>query len=205
MPKRLVALLIIGVSIIFAALVPFGRAERRAELRPGYARAVFAGGCFWCMEPPFEKLSGVVSVTSGYTGGRTDHPTYQQVSSGTTGHYEAVEVVYDSRLVSYRQLLDVYWRNVDPENPDGQFCDFGDQYRSAIFVEGSAQRAEAEKSREAMLARRRWIRFATEIQPAARFWVAESHHQDYYRRFPLSYRYYRFSCGRDERLRYLWK
>jgi len=170
---------------------------------PPRAVATFAGGCFWCMEPPFERLKGVISVTSGYTGGRVDKPTYEQVSDGYTGHRESVEVVYDPRVISYPQLLDVYWHNVDPLNNAGQFCDNGGQYRTAIFVHDAEQRRLAEASKQAV-----GVRFHhdvyTDILPAARFYPAEEYHQHYYKKNPLRYKFYRFNCGRDQRLEKLW-
>src|SRR5512145_1779708 len=169
------------------------------------ARATFAGGCFWCMEPPFDKLEGVVSVTSGYTGGQRKNPTYEEVSSGSTGHAEAVQVAYDPAKVSYRTLLGVFWRNVDPTVRDRQFCDVGTQYRTAIFWHDEEQRREAEASR-AELDRTKPFRekIVTEIVPAAEFYPAEEYHQKYYRKNPLRYQYYRAACGRDARLKELW-
>ncbi|MEQ1438404.1 peptide-methionine (S)-S-oxide reductase MsrA [Fontimonas sp. SYSU GA230001] len=167
--------------------------------------ATFAGGCFWCTESDFEKVPGVISVVSGYTGGRVEHPSYQQVSAGGTGHAEAVEVRFDPALVSYEQLLDIYWHSVDPYTPAAQFCDHGSQYRTAIFVHDDAQRRAAERSRDALQKQfpdRGPI--VTEIVAATRFWPAEDYHQDYYRKNPVRYRYYRWSCGRDQRLDELW-
>ncbi|MGH8083971.1 MAG: peptide-methionine (S)-S-oxide reductase MsrA [Lysobacter sp.] len=171
----------------------------------GIATAVFAGGCFWCMEPPFDKLPGVVSTTSGYIGGHVASPTYEQVSAGGTGHAEAVQVKYDPRQVSYEKLLQVFWRNIDPLAFDRQFCDVGDQYRSAIFTIGERQRELAEASK------RKWQQsgrfgqpIATEIVAATTFYPAEGYHQDYYEKNPIRYKYYRFSCGRDGRLEELW-
>ena len=168
------------------------------------ATALFAGGCFWCMEPPFEKLKGVVSVYSGYTGGVTKNPTYEEVSAGGTGHYEAVLVTYDPRQVSYATLLDVFWRNVDPLDAGGQFCDKGDQYRAAIFYGTPAERQLAEQSKAKIAQTRRW-KVATAIFPRGPFYLAESYHQDYYKKNPVRYKFYRFNCGRDHRLEQLWK
>ena len=167
-------------------------------------KAIFAGGCFWCMEPPYEKLPGVVSVISGYTGGTVANPTYSAVSTGTTGHFEAVEVLYDPARVTYERLLEVFWRNVDPTNPRGQFCDVGGQYRSAIFFHDEKQRIAAIASRDSLV-RNRKMKVVTEVRPAAPFYRAEEYHQDYYRRNPVRYRFYRFNCGRDLRLRQLWR
>lgn len=173
-----------------------------SELR----RAVFAGGCFWCMEPPFEKLDGVVDVVSGYAGGPGPNPTYEEVSSGRSGHIEVVEVTWDPGLTSYEALLDVYWRNIDPTVANRQFCDVGPQYRSAIFVAGDGERAAAEASRARVKADPRIAgrTVHTEILAAATFWRAEDYHQDYARRNPARYRWYRFNCGRDARLREIW-
>jgi peptide-methionine (S)-S-oxide reductase len=167
------------------------------------ARASFAGGCFWCMEPPFEKLPGVVSVTSGYTGGTKTEPSYDEVSAGTTGHAEAVEIVYDPAKIGYERLLEVFWRNIDPTVADRQFCDVGSQYRSAIFVQDAAQRKAAEASREAVQ-KKLGVAVKTDIMDASRFYPAEEYHQDYATKNPLRYRYYRRGCGRDARLREIW-
>ncbi|MCZ7680518.1 MAG: peptide-methionine (S)-S-oxide reductase MsrA [Sandaracinaceae bacterium] len=179
------------------------RTLRAEPVSPDLAEAVFAGGCFWCMEAPFEQLDGVLGVVSGYTGGRSEGPTYAEVSSGGTGHAEAVRVLYDPRRVSYARLLEVYWHNVDPTQVDGQFCDHGDQYRTAIFVVSEEQRRLAERSRERV--REQLGRaVVTEIVDAGPFWVAEAYHQDFHRTSPVRYRTYRASCGRDARLRALW-
>ncbi|HEU6437311.1 MAG TPA: peptide-methionine (S)-S-oxide reductase MsrA [Nitratidesulfovibrio sp.] len=167
------------------------------------ATAVFAGGCFWCMEKPFDLLDGVLETTSGYTGGNVDSPTYKQVSSGLTGHAEALRVTYDPAKVTYEALLDVFWRNVDPLDADGQFCDRGGQYRSAIFVADPAQRSAAEASKKAIEARL-GKPVATGIEEASTFWPAEDYHQDYYRKNPIRYAYYRSGCGRDRRLEQVW-
>ena len=166
-------------------------------------RATFAGGCFWCMEPPFDKLDGVVSTTSGYTGGRTLNPTYEQISTGRTGHTEAVEVLFDSGKVTYSQLLDVFWRNIDPLTANAQFCDIGSQYRAGIFAHDETQRRLAEETKRAV-AERLGKPVVTEVAAAARFWPAEEYHQDYYKKNPLRYSLYRASCGRDQRLEALW-
>lgn len=168
-------------------------------------KATFAGGCFWCMEPPFDELEGVLSTTSGYTGGDVKNPTYKQVSAGGTGHAEAVQIVYDPEKVTYRKLLDVFWRNIDPLTPNRQFCDKGDQYRSAIFYHDETQRQLAEASKRELETSGSFRRpFVTQIVPAAEFYVAEDYHQDYYRKNPIRYKFYRYSCGRDSRLRELW-
>ena len=167
------------------------------------AKAVFAGGCFWCMEPPFEKQKGVIAVVSGYTGGQVARPTYRAVSSGGTGHYEAVEVEYDPRVIGYAKLLDIFWRNIDPTNPGGQFCDSGPQYRAAIFYGNDEERRLAEASKQRIESTRH-IRVVTQILPSSAFYRAEEEHQDYYRKNPVRYRFYRFNCGRDARLEQVW-
>jgi peptide-methionine (S)-S-oxide reductase len=169
----------------------------------GNATAVFAGGCFWCMEGPFDELPGVLSTTSGYTGGTVADPSYEQVSAGGTGHVEAVQVVYDPERVGYAQLLEVFWRNVDPLDGEGQFCDRGAPYRSAIFARDAEQRRLAEESKRAIAARLD-APLATPIRDAAPFYPAEEYHQDYYRKNPIRYRFYRSRCGRDARLEELW-
>jgi peptide-methionine (S)-S-oxide reductase len=169
------------------------------------ARATFAGGCFWCMEPPFDKVPGVVSTTSGFAGGTLVNPTYEQVAAGGTGHAEVVQVVFDPRKVSYERLLEVFWRNVDPFDGGGQFCDRGSQYRSAIFYEGDDQRRAALASRESLERSGRLpAPIATEIAPLKVFYPAEEYHQDYYLRNFRQYWAYRSGCGRDRRLQELW-
>ncbi|GAB4302724.1 MAG: hypothetical protein Fur0034_17870 [Desulfuromonadia bacterium] len=170
-----------------------------------YQRAIFAGGCFWCMEPPFRKLDGVISVTSGYTGGTVENPTYEQVSSGKTGHAEAVEIVYDPAKISYEKLLDIFWRNIDPVVKNRQFCDVGTQYRSAIFTLNEEQRQAAVASKERLERSGRFqAPIQTKITPAGPFYPAEEYHQDYARKNPVRYTYYRHGCGRDKRLKELW-
>ena len=181
--------------------------EAAAAAAPADNRAVaiFAGGCFWCMEPPFDKLPGVISTTSGYVGGHVANPTYEQVSAGGTGHAEAVQVIYDPRQVGYAKLLDVFWHNIDPVAVDRQFCDAGDQYRSAVFATDGEQRRLAEASKRALEASGRFEQpIATEIVAASTFYPAEGYHQDYYEKNPLRYKFYRFSCGRDARLDAVW-
>ncbi len=169
------------------------------------AVAVFAGGCFWCMQPPYDKLPGVISTTAGYTGGHTVNPTYEQVSAGGTGHAEAVRIVYDPRQVSYPKLLDVFWHNVDPLAKGRQFCDVGEQYRSAIFPIGDEQQRDAQASRQALQADPRFAQgIATTIEPATTFYPAEDYHQSYYKKNPIRYKYYRHGCGRDQRLQQVW-
>ncbi len=168
------------------------------------ARATFAGGCFWCMEPPFDKLDGVVSTTSGYAGGDEPDPDYRQVSAGRTGHAEVVQVAFDPSKVTYEKLLEVFWRNIDPTVQDRQFCDWGRQYRTAIFTHDDAQRAAAEASLERIRASGRFERIFTEIAPLEAFYPAEDYHQDFYKKKPEHYARYRSGCGRDRRLQELW-
>lgn len=185
--------------LLLLALLLLGSPALHAET----ARAVFAGGCFWCLEADFEKLPGVTAAVSGYSGGQLADPGYEQVSAGGTGHYEVVEVQYDPQKVSYAQLLEYFWRHVDPLDAGGQFCDKGDQYRSAVFVADAAQKQAATQSKQAVAARLRQP-VVTEILPSARFYPAETYHQDYYKKSALKYRYYRYSCGRDQRVEELW-
>lgn len=168
-------------------------------------RATFAAGCFWCIEADFEKVEGVLSVTSGYTGGSVTDPTYKQVSSGKTGHTEAVQVVFDPTVITYEELLEVFWRNVDPTVSEQQFCDVGNQYRSAIFYHDQAQRQAAEKSKAELNRSKPFSDpIVTEITAATTFYPAEAYHQDYYKKNPIPYSAYRKGCGRDRRLKDLW-
>jgi peptide-methionine (S)-S-oxide reductase len=168
-------------------------------------KATFAGGCFWCMEQPFDALSGVVSVTVGYTGGQKKNPTYQEVSAGGTGHAEAVQIVYDPSKISYGKLLDVFWHNIDPTTKDRQFCDGGHQYRSAIFYHTEEQHKEALQSKAELEKTKPFKEpIVTEIVPASEFYPAEEYHQHYYKKNPIRYWYYRNGCGRDRRLKELW-
>jgi len=171
----------------------------------GLAKATFAGGCFWCMEKPFDQIEGVVSTTSGYTGGTVEDPSYEQVSSGTTGHQESMQVLYDPEKVGYAKLLDVFWHNVDPTDAGGQFCDRGSQYTTAIFVHDEDQRRLAEASKKALEASDRFDQpLATAIRDAGPFYPAEEYHQGYYQKNPVRYTVYRTGCGRDRRLRQVW-
>ena len=181
--------------------------QARAAAPPAgpLARATFAGGCFWCMEAPFDKVPGVVSTTSGYAGGRVKNPTYEQVSEGSTGHTEALQVAYDPAKMSYEQLVEIFWRNVDPTDRGGQFCDRGSQYRTGIFYEGEAQKRAAEASKRALEASGRLKKpIVTEIVPLEAFYPAEDYHQDFYKKSPVRYMTYRAGCGRDRRLEELW-
>ncbi|MEW5913220.1 MAG: peptide-methionine (S)-S-oxide reductase MsrA [Thermodesulfobacteriota bacterium] len=168
------------------------------------ALATFAGGCFWCMEPPFDKLPGVLATISGYTGGRQKNPTYEEVSAGGTGHAESVQIAYDPSKITYAQLLQVFWRNIDPTVKDAQFCDHGNQYRTAIFYHDDEQKRLAEQSRDELLKSGRLKNIYTQIVPATTFYPAEEYHQNYYQKNPLRYKYYRWGCGRDQRLKEIW-
>jgi peptide-methionine (S)-S-oxide reductase len=191
----------LGLSLA-AADEPTKRAEPPG---PGLAVATFAAGCFWCVEPPYDKTEGVVSTTSGYTGGKVAGATYRQVGMGGTGHAEAVRVVYDPAKVGYDKLLEVYWKNVDPLDAKGQFCDKGEPYRPVIFVHDEEQRRLAEASKAALAASGRFKQpIVVAIEPASDFWIAEDYHQDYYLKNPAKYAYYRWGCGRDARLEELW-
>lgn len=197
-----------GVALLLGALglswaPPARPAAHQSPAPAEYAKAAFAGGCFWCMEHPFDELPGVVSVTSGYSGGETKNPTYEEVSAGGTGHAESVEVLYDPAKIGYATLLDVYWHNVDPLTRDAQFCDHGHQYRTAIFYHDSTQRRLAEESKQRLAARFPQP-IVTEIVAAGPFYPAEEYHQHYYRKNPLRYKFYRWGCGRDRRLKELW-
>jgi peptide-methionine (S)-S-oxide reductase len=171
--------------------------------RTNQAVATFAGGCFWCTEADFDKVPGVLSTTSGYTGGKIANPTYEQVSAGGTGHAEAVEIVYDPGQVSYDELLSYYWRHVDPTVKSRQFCDVGDQYRTAIFVHDDEQQKLAEASKKKIEAQLKQPIY-TEIVSAGPFYKAEDYHQDFYQKNPIKYKFYRWNCGRDQRLEQLW-
>lgn len=172
---------------------------------PNLEKATFAGGCFWCMEHPFDELLGVVSVTSGYTGGQKKNPTYEEVSAGGTGHAESVEVIYDPARISYEKLLNVFWHNIDPTAKDRQFCDSGHQYRSAIFYHNEEQHRLALQSKE-LLEKNKTFKepVVTEIVQATEFYPAEDYHQHYYKKNPIRYKFYRTTCGRDRRLKELW-
>jgi peptide-methionine (S)-S-oxide reductase len=194
--KKTLLRVVLGAAILCGATV--ARAAERGE-------ALFAGGCFWCMETAFEGVPGVSAVISGYTGGFKKNPTYEEVSSGSTGHAESVRVVYDPSKISYAKLLDIFWHNVDPVSAGGQFCDRGTQYRSAIFYLDEAQHKAAEDSKKAIEASKRFKEpIATEITKASEFTPAEEYHQDFYKKNPLRYQSYRLGCGRDRRLKELW-
>ena len=193
------AMLILSLCTVLLATA------RPVEAAPQTATATFAGGCFWCMEPPFDALPGVISTTSGYTGGSIKNPSYAQVSAGGTGHAEAIEVLYDPTLVSYEKLLEVYWRNIDPLTPNRQFCDVGSQYRPAIFYHNETQKELAEASKATLERSGTFaVPIAVEIVAASQFWPAEEYHQNYYLKNPIRYKFYRYGCGRDQRLEELW-
>jgi peptide-methionine (S)-S-oxide reductase len=199
--RRSIVLAVLAVGAAGLALAAAATAPKAPK--PVLSRATFAGGCFWCMEPPFDKIPGVASTTSGYTGGEQVDPTYEQVSSGRTGHAESVEILYDPAKVTYAQLLDVFWHNIDPLQANGQFCDHGRQYRTAIYTHDAEQKQLAEQSKAQVMAKfQRPI--VTEIVSAGRFYPAEDYHQDFYKRNPLRYYSYRAGCGRDRRLKELW-
>jgi peptide-methionine (S)-S-oxide reductase len=169
------------------------------------AKATFAGGCFWCMEEAYEEINGVVSVISGYTGGQLADPTYEQVSAGGTGHAESVEVTYDPNKVTYQKLLEVFWRNVDPTTPNAQFCDHGSQYRTAIFYHDQMQKRLIDESKQAVESSKSFPQpIVTEIVPASIFYPAEDYHQDFYKKNPVRYKFYKWNCGRSQRLEQLW-
>jgi len=168
-------------------------------------KATFAGGCFWCMEPPFEQLEGVTEVTSGYTGGTKPNPTYEDVSSGASGHTEAIRVTFDPQKISYEKLLEVFWRNVDPTQEDGQFADKGTQYRTAIFFHDESQKKLAEKSKTDLIASKIFTTpIVTSIEPASQFYPAEDYHQNYHKKNPLRYKAYRVGSGREGFLKKTW-
>ena len=177
--------------------------QAAADSTPG--KAYFAGGCFWCMEEVFEKVDGVLSATSGYMGGTVSNPTYEEVSAGRTGHAESVEVVYDPAKVSYQKLLDAFWRNVDPITPNAQFCDHGNQYRSAIFFQTDEEKRASDSSKQTIEQSKRFKEpIVTQIVMASRFFPAEEYHQGFYKKNPVRYKFYKYNCGRAQRLEELW-
>ena len=197
-----------GLALVAAGVVAQGStttATGSSTLPASTAKATFAGGCFWCVESDFDKVPGVLSTTSGYIGGTVDKPTYEQVSAQRTGHAEAVEIVFDPGKVSYEQLLQVYWHSIDPTTVDRQFCDVGNPYRTAIFTHGPQQAAAAAASKAALDKSKPFPQpIVTQIQAATSFYPAEAYHQDYYKKNPVRYAYYRKSCGRDARVQQLW-
>ena len=189
-----------GIVVIGVMLSAMSAADgKRLE------KATFAGGCFWCMEEAFDKVDGVVSTLSGYTGGRKANPTYEEVSAGRTGHAESVEVMYDPTKVSYEKLLEIFWHNIDPTVADRQFCDVGNQYRSAIFYHNETQKRLAEESKQKLeKSERLKAPFATQIVPAGPFYLAEEYHQNFHEKNPIRYKFYKYNCGRAQRLLDLW-
>lgn len=195
----------ISLLTLFAVALSVRQAEAQESKGSPLEKATFAGGCFWCVEQAYDEIPGVVSTTSGYTGGQAKNPTYQQVSAGGTGHAESVEVGYDPSKVSYEQLLDIFWHNVDPTVKDRQFCDVGDQYRAAIFYHDERQKQLAEASKRALDQSGRFKEpIMTEIVPASQFYPAEEYHQDYHVKNPVRYKFYKWNCGRAQRLEALW-
>jgi peptide-methionine (S)-S-oxide reductase len=192
------------ISVLSLGLLASAHAGKDQSSSDRPAKATLAGGCFWCMEPPFDKLDGIISTTVGYTGGHRENPTYEEVSSGTTGHAEAIQIVYDPGKISYHEVLEVFWQNIDPTDEGGQFCDRGKQYRTAIFYHDDKQKRSAEQSKQALVESKRFKEIATEIAAASTFYPAEEYHQDYYKKNPIRYKFYRYGCGRDRRLKELW-
>jgi peptide-methionine (S)-S-oxide reductase len=194
-------------KLVLGLVLLAGAASAADTSRSGQstALATFAGGCFWCMEPPFEKLSGVKAVISGYIGGHRDNPSYDEVSAGKSGHAEAVQITYDPSKITFEQLLEVFWKNIDPLALDRQFCDSGTQYRSAIFYHDERQRQLAESSKQKLEKSGKLSGpIRTQIVMASKFFPAEEYHQDYYKKNPVRYKFYRFNCGRDKRLKEVW-
>ncbi|MBK9947019.1 MAG: peptide-methionine (S)-S-oxide reductase MsrA [Nitrospira sp.] len=199
--RRLVTLATSLVACMLLANVPLAESPGASPS----AKAYFAGGCFWCMEEAFEKVEGVISVVSGYMGGTAANPTYEEVSAGRTGHAEAVEVTYDPTRVTYQKLLDAFWHNVDPLTPNAQFCDHGTQYRSAVFYSTEEEKRLTEKSKAMVEQAKKFpAPIVTQLVSAATFYPAEDYHQDYYKKNPLRYKYYKYGCGRANRLEALW-
>ena len=198
----------LGMAVLCSLGLVVATGTLAAEATPvkpaNTATALFAGGCFWCIEADFEKLPGVIGAESGYTAGKKLNPTYEQVSAGGTGHTEAVRVTYDPARVSYAQLVDYFWKHIDPTVKDKQFCDSGNQYRSGIYWQNEAERKLAESSRDALLSSGKFKEIHTEIIAATAFYPAEEYHQDYYKKNPIRYAYYRNGCGRDARVQQLW-
>jgi peptide-methionine (S)-S-oxide reductase len=199
----------IALSILTVAILLIGawgmQSTRPVAAEATTSKAYFAGGCFWCMEEAFEKVEGVLSATSGYMGGTVAGPTYEEVSAGRTGHSESVEVVYDPTKVSYQKLLDAFWRNVDPLTPNAQFCDHGNQYRSAIFFQTDEEKRASDASKQAIEQSKRFKEpIVTQIVMASQFYPAEEYHQDFYKKNPIRYKFYKYNCGRAQRLEDLW-
>ena len=201
----LLKLVLINFLLIFGMTGTAQSQSKQTSSNAGLAEAIFAGGCFWCMEHPCDELEGVKFTTSGYIGGHKKNPTYPQVSSGGTGHTEAVLIVYDPKKIGYEDLLKVFWRNIDPLTPNRQFCDSGSQYRTGVFYHNEEHKRLAEESKKAIEKSGRFSQpIVTEITAATKFYPAEDYHQDYYEKNPVRYAIYRYSCGRDRRLNALW-
>jgi len=197
--------LLVAITLVLSFFTSPAFTEEPGDDSDKHAIATFAGGCFWCMEPPYDKTEGVISTVSGYMGGHVIKPDYKQVSSGGSGHREVLQVTYDPAVVSYAELLEVYWKNIDPTDDRGQFCDKGNQYTSAIFVHNDEQRRKATESMQNLQNNKPFSgEIYTEILEAKQFYPAEDYHQDYYMKNPLRYKYYRYACGRDKRLDMLW-
>lgn len=202
--KKLRFFLVIACLLLSPQLINHAQAQVQQN-RDHFKKATFAGGCFWCMEADFEKIDGVIQAISGFSGGHQANPTYKQVSTGGTGHTEVVQISYDARKVSFQKLLDIYWHNTDPTKSDRQFCDTGRQYRPVIFTHDDTQQLLAEQSMARLMQSKPFKDpIVTEIVPLGKFYPAEEYHQDYYKKNPLRYKYYRHSCGRDKRLKELW-
>ena len=202
--RRHAVLSVLAVTVfLIGALSLQTTSQAAADATP--SKAYFAGGCFWCMEEVFEKVEGVLSVTSGYMGGTVVSPSYEEVSAGRTGHAESVEVVYDQAKVSYQKLLDVFWLNVDPITPNAQFCDHGSQYRSAIFFQTDEEKRASDTSKQAIEQSERFKEaIVTQIVMASQFYLAEEYHQDFYKKNPIRYKFYKYNCGRAQRLEEVW-
>jgi peptide-methionine (S)-S-oxide reductase len=201
MKEKQMKALVVVMIVLTVTLMTFATVMAANNLE----KATFAGGCFWCMEHPFDELPGVVSVTSGYTGGHKKNPTYEEVSAGGTGHAESVQIIYDPARIAYEKLLEVFWHNIDPTVKDRQFCDIGNQYRSAIFYHNEEQHRLALQSKAALEKNKPFKGpIVTEIVQATEFYPAEEYHQHYYKKNPIRYKFYRFNCGRDKRLKELW-
>lgn len=197
--------LLLSTALMIVAGENFDFARLHAAESGSTAKAYFAGGCFWCMEEAFEKVNGVIDTVSGYMGGTVKNPTYEQVSAGQTGHAESVEVRYDPSKVTYTQLVEAFWQNIDPVTPDAQFCDHGNQYRAAIFYQGEDEKRLAEESKRAIEQSKRFSTpIVTQVVPASEFYPAEEYHQDFYKKNPVRYKFYKFTCGRAQRLESLW-
>ena len=195
---------LIAISLLSFALLASGPSST-VQAASTSAKAYFAGGCFWCMEEAFEKVDGVTAVISGYMGGTVASPTYEEVSAGRTGHAESVEVTYDPTRVTYQKLLEAFWHNVDPLTPNAQFCDHGSQYRSAVFYSSDEEKRQAEESKAAIEQSKKFPSpIVTQLVPSSTFYPAEDYHQDYYKKNPLRYKYYKYGCGRAQRLESLW-